>query len=88
LENEFGLEESKMIDGIVEICKEPVIFRKIMLAPDVVAETRVATGKGKLDGGNSGEIMARRGVSSRLSDDQFVNLVSKPGWALITSLTF
>jgi hypothetical protein len=38
-----------MIDGIVEICKEPVVVRmKTMLGPDVVA-----TGKGKLDGGTS-----------------------------------
>jgi hypothetical protein len=32
--------------------------------------------------------MVRRGVSSRLSDNHFFNLVSKPGWALITILTF
>jgi hypothetical protein len=66
----------------------PTLAEVPVVAP---SETRVATGKGELDGGTSGEILVRRGVSRRFLDDQstFIDLVSNPHRSLVTgSLPF
>jgi hypothetical protein len=83
LETEFGMEASKIIEGIVETTTPSPTLAEV---PVVVSETRVAAEEGKLDGGTSGENVARRGMLRRLFDDQstFIDLVSKPHWALVT----
>jgi hypothetical protein len=94
LGTEFGLKGSKITEGIVEmVIPSPSLTTKPSSALDLcgIDEDRVSTGKEKLNDGTSGGIVARRGFSSRLLEDQSasVDFLLKTHRVLVTgSLPF